>query len=179
MIVFDLDGTLALDAHRAHHLSAVPKDWDSYFAAARADTPNWPLIALLDGLLWDGQEVEIWSGRSMSTLDATAEWFKEVFDGKERTNFQASLIRRLPFGLEIEDDVGGGLLRLRLRHQTDRTEDTEMKRGWLKVARQGGQGGHVGLRGPPESGGYVAVRRGSLLSSRPRPVLVFNQGEKR
>ena len=38
-IVFDLDGTLADDAHRQHHITGDVRDWDAYFAACGDDAP--------------------------------------------------------------------------------------------------------------------------------------------
>lgn len=138
MIVFDLDGTLALDYHRSHHLVREPKDWDSYFAACGDDEPNWPLLLLLDKLLWDGEEVEVWSGRSASTMADTGKWFAEVFDGK-RTLWKADLVLGAESVLELQDSIAGFRLRVCLRHQTDRTADDEMKRGWLRAAREAGR----------------------------------------
>lgn len=138
MIVFDLDGTLALDAHRSHHLVREPKDWDSYFAACGDDEPNWPLLLLLDKLLWDGEEVEVWSGRSMSALVETGKWFQRVFDGK-RTAWHASICQPTATGLHLEDNLAGFVLEVQMRHQTSRVADDEMKRGWLRAARESGR----------------------------------------
>lgn len=35
--IFDIDGTLADNSHRTHHLTKSPKDWDSYHAATAND----------------------------------------------------------------------------------------------------------------------------------------------
>jgi hypothetical protein len=37
--IFDIDGTLANNKHRTHHLEKTPKDWDSYHADYEKDTP--------------------------------------------------------------------------------------------------------------------------------------------
>lgn len=37
LAVVDIDGVLADVRHRLHHLRSRPKDWDSFFAAARED----------------------------------------------------------------------------------------------------------------------------------------------
>lgn len=139
MIVFDLDGTLALDTHRVHHLFG-PKPlpdaaWKAYFAACGDDEPNWPLIHLLDKLLWNGESVEVWSGRSMSAAAATANWFARVFDGKQ-TLVRVSLSGTLPEGLEFQDpQVSHIKLSVKMRHENNRIQDDEMKRGWLQEAR--------------------------------------------
>jgi hypothetical protein len=37
LAVVDIDGVLADVRHRLHHVQSSPKDWDSFFAAARED----------------------------------------------------------------------------------------------------------------------------------------------
>ena len=36
--IFDIDGTVANNKHRSHHLEKSPKDWDSYHEDIEADT---------------------------------------------------------------------------------------------------------------------------------------------
>lgn len=142
MIVFDLDGTLALDSHRSHHFSGekpLPDAaWASYFAACEGDEPNWPLIRILDQLLSHGEEVEVWSGRSASVATATARWFGKVFDGKQT---MARLVRSspMPWGLLLEDDVLATHLAVKMRHESDRTNVHLLKQGWLSIARSRGK----------------------------------------
>lgn len=45
VIVFDIDGCLADDSHRAHFRDA--KKWDEYFAAAKDDKPIYGLVSNL------------------------------------------------------------------------------------------------------------------------------------
>jgi len=76
-IVFDLDGTLALNEHRQHFVDRPvgEKDWKSFFAACDKDEPCRPLVALAYGLYYGGMDVvEIWSGRSAEVNDKTAAW---------------------------------------------------------------------------------------------------------
>lgn len=100
-VICDLDGTIALDVHRAHHLhpphkthcAANPintmagydpicscgwkRDWATYFSLCGGDEPNWPVIDMLR-LLWeDGYDIHILSGRSASTKDVTEKWLRE------------------------------------------------------------------------------------------------------
>ena len=37
--IFDIDGTLANNKHRVHHLEKTPKDWDAYHADYEKDVP--------------------------------------------------------------------------------------------------------------------------------------------
>lgn len=100
-IICDLDGTISLDVHRAHHLhpphkegcAATPentikgfdplcicgwkRDWTTYFDLCGTDEPNWPVIDLLR-LLWeDGYNIRILSGRSASVQDVTEKWLRQ------------------------------------------------------------------------------------------------------
>ena len=117
LIVFDLDGTLALDEHRTHLLG--PKDgrtsthWDAYFAACRDDAPNPALVALYNTLRHNHRyRVEVWTGRVDSMIDATLDWF-----GEHLTHEPAGL---------------------RMREAEDRTADHDLKRQWLREARAAG-----------------------------------------
>lgn len=115
MIVFDLDGTLALDDHRRHFLlpqEGGEKDWDSYFAACGGDAPAKPIIHLLRRL-HGTDRIVLWSGRSDSVREQTEIWLA-----------QHGL-------LALFDEV-------RLREADDRTADDELKRRWLNEARANG-----------------------------------------
>lgn len=112
MIIFDLDGTLALDHHRSHFLKQETKDWDSYFAACGDDAPHLPILKVLSHL-HGTDRIEIWTGRVDSTRHTTIEWLAR---------------HRL---LSLIDN-------LRMREAEDRTEDTELKRQWLKQAQANG-----------------------------------------
>ena len=107
MIVFDLDGTLALDHHRRHHLLKDPKDWDSYFRACGDDEPNSALVELVRMIWWSGGfTLGLWSGRSASVNVETLGWLDK-------------------------HQLTGKFHQTRFRSADDRTEDTELKRSWL------------------------------------------------
>lgn len=113
IVVFDLDGTLALDEHRAHHLRANPKDWASYFAACPLDTPNLGVVLAFQALSRSRSvSVQIWTARNAQYADATLEWCLEH-------------LGRLPN-------------ELLMRGIEDRTDDNELKRQWLNTARARG-----------------------------------------
>ena len=40
IIIFDLDGTLALIEHRVHHITAETPDWQAFYAACVDDLPH-------------------------------------------------------------------------------------------------------------------------------------------
>ena len=77
-IVFDLDGTLADDTHRQHHIVGEERDWDAYFAACEGDVPLWPTIGVLQMMVHCGHRVEIWTGRSESCRGQTERWLSRV-----------------------------------------------------------------------------------------------------
>lgn len=110
MIVFDLDGTLALDHHRRHHLIrefGKEKDWDSYFAACGSDTYNEPIAAVAQALYLCGHHLQIWSGRSKAYEKETIKWLDQHVCFHY---FQS----------------------IRMREADDRTQDTDLKRSWLR-----------------------------------------------
>ena len=113
LIVFDLDGTLALGHHREHHLRAEPKNWLAYFDACGDDVPNAPIVLAYEALYgWPDHRVEIWTGRVDSHERQTREWIAEH--------------------LLFEPDA------LRMRLAGDRTNDDELKRAWLHEERARG-----------------------------------------
>lgn len=50
-IVFDIDGTLADNAHRQHFLQETPKNWDAFFGSIMDDTPIEPVRLVCGALL--------------------------------------------------------------------------------------------------------------------------------
>lgn len=111
-VVFDLDGTLALGAHREHFLARQPKDWDSWHAACTADAPCKPVVAALWAHMLAGHRVEIWTGRSDKVRVETVAWF-DLFGVPS-----AMLMRMRPAG--------------------DHQPDVDLKRAWLYEARKNG-----------------------------------------
>lgn len=108
-VVFDLDGTLALNEHRQHYVQREvgKKDWKSFFAECDRDGLNWPVARILQVLDATGNQVEIWSGRSGEVIDKTRAWLAEH---------------------------GLGHIPFRGRNEGDRTPDHELKLSWLEAA---------------------------------------------
>lgn len=81
VVIFDLDGTLALiDDRRA--ISTKPNgkiDWDTFFDPANIalDKPNMPVIHMARTLANAGHTIVILSGRSKATKDATRAWLNQ------------------------------------------------------------------------------------------------------
>ncbi len=81
VVIFDLDGTLALiDDRRALATKDNGKmDWDVFFDPANIslDLPNHPVIQMAQTLDKQGYKIVIFSGRSKATKDATAKWLSD------------------------------------------------------------------------------------------------------
>jgi beta-phosphoglucomutase-like phosphatase (HAD superfamily) len=75
VVIFDLDGTLALIEHRQHFVRGK-KDWRKFFAACVDDLPNEPIIEVLRALRASGKEIWIVSGRSSEVRPQTEEWLR-------------------------------------------------------------------------------------------------------
>ena len=111
-VVFDLDGTLALNDHRQHFVergAGEKKDWRSFFAACDSDVLFWQIARVLQVLVSTGNRVEIWSGRSGEVIDKTRVWLS---------------------------DHGLGHVPFRGREEGDHTPDTELKKSWLASSPQ-------------------------------------------
>lgn len=108
-IVFDLDGTLALNEHRQHFMTGETKDWRGFYAACDGDKPCEPLISVLWGLVTGGHRVEIWSGRSDEVADKTDAWLEA-------------------HGLDC--------VPIKMRPERDHQPDTKLKAAWLAAEPQ-------------------------------------------
>lgn len=109
LVIFDLDGTLALNEHRQHFVEKPgKKDWESFFNACDLDEPNWPIIQTAQALRAWGADVRIWSGRP-----AKGEVYRKTVDWLM--------------------NVGLGNLPLKMRKEGDFRTDMVMKAEWLDV----------------------------------------------
>lgn len=109
LVIFDLDGTLALTEHRSHFLTGPgPKDWRGFYAACDQDQPCHPIIEALKALYLQGHKIEIWSGRSDEVKDKTSAWLA------------AQNLQHIP---------------IRTRAAGDHRPDTVLKAEWLDEGR--------------------------------------------
>jgi hypothetical protein len=114
VFIFDLDGTLALNQHRQHFLENTPRQWDAWNAACVDDTPNKPLIWLLEKVvLAVGHHAYILTGRDEKQREPTREWLKRALHTEK--------VDRVP---------------LIMRPAGDHTEDTALKARWFEVLKQ-------------------------------------------
>lgn len=119
-VVFDLDGTIALNAHRQHFMRRSPKDYDAFHAACVDDEPNWPLIATLLAHHEAGHRIEVWSGRSDQVEAETRAWLRRY----------VHTTRGVPIAEECLT---------RMRRAGDHRPDVVVKRRWLAEARVAGE----------------------------------------
>jgi hypothetical protein len=74
LVIFDLDDTLALTAHRAHLLREQPIDWDAYTAACVDDAPYEEVISVFCDHFTASRDMWIVSARSDSVRSHTEDW---------------------------------------------------------------------------------------------------------
>ena len=75
VVIFDIDGTLMDESHRAHLREA--KDWEKYFDACDLDSPITHAIDLLKSYKEKGYEVWLMSGRGEACLEKTKQSMQE------------------------------------------------------------------------------------------------------
>ena len=77
IVIFDLDGTLALiDKRRALATKDGKMDWDVFFDRdnIKLDVPNTPVIKMAQMLKSQGFDIVIFSGRSKVSYRTTRQW---------------------------------------------------------------------------------------------------------
>lgn len=71
--IFDLDGTLADDSHRHHHVTQR-SDWDAYYAACPDDKPIEHMVEIAKALKAAHFKLIIVTGRSEAIRKETEAW---------------------------------------------------------------------------------------------------------
>ena len=77
IVIFDLDGTLALiDKRRALATKNCKMDWDVFFSSdnIKLDVPNTPVFTMAQTLYSQGFRIVILSGRSKVSYRTTRQW---------------------------------------------------------------------------------------------------------
>lgn len=106
IVICDLDGTLANDDHRNHHLQRTPRDWDTYFSLCGNDSLYHPVAQLVQLLKISGKQIYILSGRRDDYRAETIRWLQE---------------HRIPYD------------HLEMRKRDDRTDDNLLKLQWVSA----------------------------------------------
>ena len=120
LAIIDLDGVVADVRHRLHHLRGRRKDWDSFFAAAPADTVH-PEGAAIVATLATEHEIVFLTGRPSHLRTATERWLVEHGFGGHRVVMRppgdrrpaavvklellADLGREREVGIVVDDDL--------------------------------------------------------------------------
>ena len=110
IVIFDLDGTLALIDDR-RKISTKPNgkmDWDKFFDPKNInlDKPNIPVIKMAQLLASTDHQIVIFSGRSDVTIHTTKSWLNK---------------HKVPFDI------------IKMRPVKDFTPDDVLKQNWLNV----------------------------------------------
>lgn len=105
LVIFDLDGTLALVDHRRHHISGKKKDFATFESKCVDDGLNEPVATVFKSLQQTGLEIRIFSGRSENVRRQTEAWL---------------------LSMGLQPDV------LKMRPDGDFIADEELKERWLK-----------------------------------------------
>ena len=73
-VIFDIDGVLADNRHRLHHITPPHHDWDAFYATISEDSPIMPMVQLLEHLHANGTRVAIITGRPQRYELPTRKW---------------------------------------------------------------------------------------------------------
>ncbi len=112
-VIFDMDGTLACDHHRIHHLTVHPKEWTLYNSKCSQDKPLRHAILLFTLLLESGARLEIWTGRPHSRRPDTEAWLKQHIPAYDTQT-----------------------VKLRMRPDSDTRDPLVLKQEWLDQEHQ-------------------------------------------
>ena len=74
VVVFDIDGTIADNKHRQHHLMGDKKDWKAYNATILDDELYWDISDLLVDLSEQGHDIILCTGREKIYEKVTGDW---------------------------------------------------------------------------------------------------------
>lgn len=74
-VIFDIDGTLANNDHRKHHIQKIPKDWPAFNSEMHLDSPI-ELVVTLAKILRQHYAIILCTGRDETCRDVTQEWLR-------------------------------------------------------------------------------------------------------
>ncbi len=100
-VVFDFDGTLCDISHRLHNIQQRDKDWDAFYNDVDKDEPKHHILAMLIAAR-EQSDVEIWTGRSETTIEKSLRWLHDVGGVY---NFPEDKIQMRPDGNHTPDHI--------------------------------------------------------------------------
>lgn len=98
--IFDVDGTLANNKHREHHLFEEPKNWKAFFSKEHLDTPIISTKTIMNNLFETCHDITVFAvtARNKSSEQVTKDWLQ-----KNNINYDKLIILRED-GNYINDD---------------------------------------------------------------------------
>jgi uncharacterized HAD superfamily protein len=75
-VIVDIDGTIADNSHRQHHLMKERKDWKSYNATMHLDTPIEKIVDLVNMFGDADCEIVLCTGREECFMGETKAWLE-------------------------------------------------------------------------------------------------------
>ena len=83
-VICDIDGTIANNKHRSHHMEGSPKNWMAFYAGMAGDWPVIPVINTFNALQEAGYAGVICTGRPHNYRETTVQWLKENYVRHEK-----------------------------------------------------------------------------------------------
>lgn len=77
VIVFDIDGTVAITGERLEYILCAKKDYKAFYATVKDDTVFLPIRSILHALRRAGKKIVFVTGRPERTRDDTLEWLHD------------------------------------------------------------------------------------------------------
>lgn len=104
--IFDIDGTLALIGHRLHLLDEKQDAdrWKRFYHKCDSDSPNKPVIRVMENLRIMGSEILFFTGRTDDVRDKTIAWLAEHTSFMTHDLYQPGILTMSQVGDYTPDD---------------------------------------------------------------------------
>ena len=89
LIICDIDGTLADNSHRQHHVRQKPKNWKAWNAGISEDRIYEPIRRIVNHFHFAGFEIVLMSGRNEFTREVTEQWLRDYSVFYDRLHMRA------------------------------------------------------------------------------------------
>ncbi|QIB67121.1 phosphatase domain-containing protein [Kineobactrum salinum] len=99
MVIFDIDGTLADNEHRVHHLKGETKDWEAFFADQHLDTVRKDVARVFSLYASDlDMYIAVLTGRGEEYREVTERWL-------DKNGLLPNTLTMRPAGNRTNDDI--------------------------------------------------------------------------